>query len=77
MEVEVIDGKLFHGIDLKEIGREMKNEHFSRPETIKEYMKIVSDRLFMLYGEEIDTENKIYQFMKDLEDLGVVKIREE
>ena len=77
MIVETLDGNIFRGIDLKQITRKMKNEDFGCPDTIREYMETISERIENIYGKKVRTDQKVYGFMEDLEQLELIKIRKE
>jgi hypothetical protein len=74
MLVETLDGKLFKGVDMKELVRAMKVSTFSPPRRVKDYMEQVKERTHTLYGVSVRVDN-VSNFLADLEEHGLIKIR--
>lgn len=76
MRIEVLDGKIFEGNNIKDIVRNMKRLDFSCPSSIKNYMILVKDRVKLSTGKDITTKN-VTGFVTDLQKLGLIRIIEE
>ena len=75
MYVEIIgDGRIFEGVDMKQVVIEMKRNDFSCPPTVKKYMETVRDRLLVSNGEAPPVD-KVSSFLRWLEDNKFIRIK--
>lgn len=74
MYIEIIgDNSIFEGVNMKELVRQMKDNDFTSPDTIREYMTIVKERIKLLHNKNIDTAD-VKSFLLSLEKNKIIRI---
>ncbi len=76
MKVRMIDGKIFEGRDEAEVVAKMRKDSWTPENSLEAYMRETSKRAMIQTGLPVDWDNPV-DFIRDLENAGLVEIRKE